>query len=245
MSIKDDLERDSKELGTGGNDFFKFESKTLSKIRILTLPRVIASHFFGKGSKPAICYGQDKGCPFHERNDDNDDDYGKLSVKYVAYVLDRKDNKVKVADLPYTIMKKLGTLEEDEDWKFEGFPMPYDMKVFFDKDKSPAEMYDVNQSPTKEPISKEIMEMLTAKMEKATPDDMIAKKKEYQISEHKKQGIWLSPEVIAKKKEDHAAQFREKVAQDNANVDAGKTEPIPTVKYPEEDEESDPEKIPF
>lgn len=194
MSLSDQV----KEAGIGSSGYFKFVSKEVSKFRILSEPKLIAQHFFGKGNKPSVCYGEDKGCPFHGEKAPKDDKGNEKSpsVKFITYILDRADGKVKIADLPYTIIKKIDSWEKDEDYGFKGYPMPYDIKVAFDKDKAPAEMYDVNASPKREPINDDILGEVAGKMAKFSPTQMVEKKKSTQISEHQTAGIWISPEQI-------------------------------------------------
>ena len=51
------------------------------------------------------------------------------SSKFLCHVIDRKDGKIKLAELPYTIGTTIAGYQSDEDYKFDGFPMPYDIKV--------------------------------------------------------------------------------------------------------------------
>ncbi len=227
MSIKDDLKNDMQEAGKSTNaDYFKFESKTTSKLRILTklTEAPLGQHFFGKGNKPAVCYGIKKGCPFHEEVDGEEP---KLSLKYVCYVLDREDGKVKLADMPYTVVKSIGDMEQDDEMKFESYPMPYDVKITYDKDLPPAEMYKVIASPKFIPVSPEEMDLLAEKLEKQTPAEYVQKKKDYQISEHEKSGVRISEEDLANKEAERKAKFNKGVAEHNA-----KAVDEPTIEYP-------------
>lgn len=227
MSLSDQV----KEAGIGNNGFFKFVNKETCKFRILSEPKLIAQHFFGKGNKPSVCYGENNGCPFHGDNSPKDEKGNEKSpsVKFVTYVLDKSDNKVKIADLPYTVIKKIDSWEKDEDFGFKGYPMPYDIKLAYDKDKSPTEMYDVNASPKREPVTDEVLGEVAGKMAKFSPAQMVEKKKSAQMEEHKSSGIWLSPEQLA---EERAERLKD----------------LPTIHVDADDPEypkNDGEEIPF
>jgi len=50
----------------------------------------------------------------------------KPSVKFLMYVIDRKDGKVKVAEFGWSIVDAMRKLSQNEEYGFEGLP-PYDM----------------------------------------------------------------------------------------------------------------------
>lgn len=54
---------------------------------------------------------------------------GSVTFKWLCYVLDRKDNRVKLMFLPHSIMKAIGDFQQDADYTFTGYPMPYDINV--------------------------------------------------------------------------------------------------------------------
>lgn len=222
-----------KEAGIENSNFFKFQSKETAKFRVLIEPKLIAQHFMGtgKGNKPHTCYGEDKGCPFHGDNAPKDEKGREKSpsIKFITYILDRADGKIKVADLPYTIIKKIDSWEKDEDFTFKGYPMPYDIKVLYDKDKSPTEMYDVNAAPKREEVSDEVLGELAGKMAKFSPAQMVENKKKAQIEEDQKAGIWISPEKLAEIEAERVRKFKEGMA------DGGSMEDIDAIEYPEND----------
>ncbi len=193
MSLNEQLKQQTKEFNK--SNFFKFKEGE-SKIRILSEGAVLAQHFFEVGGKfsAAVCYGEMKGCPHH-----NDTDK-KPSIKYSCYILDRSDNQIKLADLPYSIIKSVGDLQQDADWAFDTFPMPYDIKVIFykkdpetGKDMAPANMYKLIASPNKVAIEQEHVEKLRSLLETANPADLVEKKKSAQLNEDQKNGVWSEP----------------------------------------------------
>ena len=54
---------------------------------------------------------------------------GKKSFKWLCYVLDRRDGKVKAHFMPHTIYKQIEALQANPDYGFEDVPMPYDVTV--------------------------------------------------------------------------------------------------------------------
>jgi hypothetical protein len=54
---------------------------------------------------------------------------GKKNFKWLCYVLDRLDGKVKPFFMAHTIYKQIEALQTDDDYHFEDVPMPYDITI--------------------------------------------------------------------------------------------------------------------
>jgi hypothetical protein len=219
----------------GGTDFFHFSKSGDYKLRVLTQPVPMGTHFFGKGVKGSVCYGGPKGCPFHGiiPTSETGEYYKNPTVKFNAYVLDRTDGKVKLGELPWSVVSVLSDLEKHEDWTFDGYPMPYDITVKYDKEnKDPKQIYKTIASPKREPITTEVENELIEKTTKQTVEAYVESRKTKQMQEHKDKGIWLSEDVRAERQR----EFLEK-----AQVEP--TGEVPTIEYPEET--INPEDIPF
>src|SRR3990167_7862524 len=121
MSYAEELNQAAEEYGLNrGGEYFKIKDGD-NKVRVLSHGVPIATHKFGQ--KFITCYGQDNGCQFpHDRKKG-------FSVKFMFYVIDRADGKVKLARFPYTVAKYIADLQADDDWSFEDFPMPYDFNL--------------------------------------------------------------------------------------------------------------------
>lgn len=179
MSLKDDINAEAKKYGGGGtnSDFFQFE-KGVNKMRILVQPKVIAFHFFGKGEKPDVCVGIDEGCPHHKETDK------KPSIKLATYIIDRKDDKVKLAELPLSISYSLNDLQEDSDFAFKDFPMPYDVKITSDPDNTdPKAKYRLVASPKQVELTDEEETALSEALKKMTPEQYVQVRKDKQVSQ--------------------------------------------------------------
>jgi hypothetical protein len=54
---------------------------------------------------------------------------GTTTFRFVAWIIDRRDGKVKLYFMPTTIMNAIGSLQLDSDYAFDEVPMPYDINV--------------------------------------------------------------------------------------------------------------------
>lgn len=156
----------AKKYGIGGSQFFQFENGE-NRLRILSvyLHHPVATHFIGK--KGYMCFGEDEGCLYHGDNTPTDEEGNpkKPSMKFVAYVLNAKEKEpqIQVAKLPWTVIKEVVRLQKDDDYKYDQFPMPYDVKVTYDDKKAGTEMYKVTPARENTEISQEILDELIEK----------------------------------------------------------------------------------
>lgn len=175
-NFSDDIKNEAKQYGGGGSsDYFQFDGKGVYKMRILCQPKVTATHFFGKGNPAVVCIGVDEGCQHHKA------DEKKPSIKLATYIIDRADGKIKMAELPLSLSYSLSDLQEDSDFAFEDFPMPYDVKVNYDPDNNdPKMIYRLVASPKQEPVTEEETATLSEKMGNQTPEQYVENKKKRQ-----------------------------------------------------------------
>lgn len=224
---------------SGGNlDYFNIEEGNDNVCRVLTPGAVYATHFMGKGTKAPVCYGYEKGCPVREKNDE-----GKLtnvhadtSVRFVMFVLDRRDGKVKTGFFPYSVVKQIGALQKNPDYQFQDLPMPYDIRITYNREESNANKYRVEYKPNGPELTEEQTNELNEKMSSRTPEDIVQRMKEKQIEDDKRSGRWISPEEVTKESGNYLKNAVEK-APNKDQIESQK------VQYPEE--EIKPEDIPF
>lgn len=194
MSLRDDMRKDAEEYGMSqSSNLFQFEKSGSYRLRILTNPVAIATHFFGKGQGSHVCYGMHKGCPFHDEGapKDKDGNPKSPSVKYMAYVIDRSDGRVKIGELPWSVISRFADFEEDEDFKFDSYPMPYDIKVKVDKEnKDPKSIYKTDASPQKSELTPEEADAFMAGSKKITPAQFVEKRKEKELAKQMADGSW-------------------------------------------------------
>jgi hypothetical protein len=60
----------------------------------------------------------------------NQNEYdGKIKSRFVCWILDRKDQVIKPYFMPVTIARALGSMQENPEYAFKDFPMPYDITI--------------------------------------------------------------------------------------------------------------------
>ncbi len=231
MSLKDEMDQVAQEHGMNGNaDFFSFKKSGDYTLRILSKPLAMATHFFGKGTPGSVCYGKLEGCPFHTADHENP------SVKFQCYVIDRTDGKVKIAELPWSVVSVISDYELDPDWSYQGYPLPYDIRVKVDKEnKDPKSIYKTLGVPRREPLTVEEENAYSRKQGELSVEKYIEGRKTKQIEKHKEAGIWIT--------EEQRAEIERKRLEEGARIAAEQGDVVPEVKYP--DEEINPEDIPF
>lgn len=207
MSLNDKIEDVNKsEHSSGNSGWFKMKEGK-NQFRLLTEPEPIFENF-----KMGICYHQ---CGFEG------------TPKFLARILDRADNKVKLYKIPYSIFKTIAKFEDDEDLQFSGFPMPYDVKVDAKNAGTKEVEYVVMASPKQVPVDENTLSFLN----KQSPvKEVIGKMQEKNIEKHKADGTW-------QKEQDRLKQLAEDLKK------GGTATAEDTIEYPDED--INPEDIPF
>lgn len=162
-NFNEEMQQAEKKYDMGRDDRFKFEEGE-NRIRVLSPGKPVATHRLG-GNRFATCYGMDEGCPYHGEGapKDKDGNEQKPSVKFVMWVIDRRDSKVKLAFMPYTIVKALGALQNSEDYAFDDIPMPYDIAVSAQNAGKKEVNYTILPSPKLVPLTPQEEEELGKK----------------------------------------------------------------------------------
>lgn len=162
------LESDKKEYGVGGGSgYFTFKEGD-NKVRILSAGVPVQTHFMGKSVKPAVCYGEKKGCPFHT-GDEN------TSLKYFIWVIDKADNKIKLAKFPYTVIQQIAQLQNDSEYAFEELPVPYDMNITATNAGTKEVKYTVIPARNNTPIDPSLLQEFG---KKTSIEEVVKKSKE-------------------------------------------------------------------
>jgi hypothetical protein len=188
FNINDAIKKEMDEHGIGGGgNYYRIEEGNENVCRVLTVPATLVTYYDSQKKTFATAYGKDKGDPRGEGDE-------RKGVRFILYVLDRKDGKVKLAELPYSVWREIGGLQVNPDFAFSEIPMPYDVRITYNKDESPSAMYKVTASANRESLTEEQTKELNEKMEKESPESIVAKNKEDQIAEDKKNGVWINPD---------------------------------------------------
>lgn len=227
--LKSDADKHGMGSGKSDNNYYNFEEGNQNVLRIMMPATSYVSYFIAKGTPPAVSYGAENGDP---RSADPE---LKRSVKYATYVLDRKTNTIKLcSSLPYSIMRAIAEFQTNPDYAFDDLPMPYDIRVTYKKDESPANKYHVAAVPFKVPVTEAEMNELADRMKEITPEQLVEKMKQKQMKKDEEAGIKLPPGVTA--------AFQKAVEQKEPTPPKYEQ---PKVEYPTEEKNINPDDIPF
>lgn len=194
--------------GSGG-DWFKFQEGD-NTFRILSEPVMIFEKF-----KVGLCYTD---CGYQG------------SAKLLTRIVDRADGKIKLAKIPYSKGEELLGLENDADYGFTGFPMPYDVTIKAEGAGTKEVKYSAPLPRPAKPLSTEIVDELP---KLKSIEEIVEKMKAKQKEKHIADGTWQ------KNQEAKAATAKE---VSGARVTGGGKQDI-GYDYPEE--EINPKDIPF
>lgn len=192
-------------ISSQGGGWYKFVEGD-NVFRVLTEPELFFEDF-----KRGICYTD---CGYQG------------SAKFLTFVLDMKDNKVKVARLPYGIGTTIAGFQQDEDYKFDGFPMPFNIKVKAKNAGTKEVEYTVLPSPNRSDVSEQVLGELSKSKSVA---EILTKMKDDQKQKHIEDGTW-------QKEQDRKASLKEEIATARATGN-GEIDNYPT--------EVDVDSIPF
>lgn len=138
MGFKDEFDQHKKESSTSG-EFFKFKKDGDYKFRLMSEPIKKVSRW-GYG----ICY---EGAPYCQKatldkeweeakakakaegKDPNKVNRPSLSVKWMTWALDYGSDGFVILDLNNKVAGSIREMADSDEYKFEGFPMPYDITI--------------------------------------------------------------------------------------------------------------------
>lgn len=167
MSLQDKLKQDQQsDHAKKGGSWFKFKEGD-NKLRVLTEPIAIYEDY-----KLGMCYTD---CRFQG------------SIKYLSYIYDFSDNAVKLMKIPYTVFQDIANFEQDEDYKFEGFPMPYGLNVRATNAGTKEVKYSTIPSPNRKELPSEVIQKIS-KMK--TVIEIIDGMKKRNEEKHREDGTW-------------------------------------------------------
>jgi hypothetical protein len=157
MKYSDAIKEAEKAHGVGSDWYELVEG--MNTLRVLSFSEVLPQHFSQSGYK-GICIGQDNSCPGCAEG-------SKVSIKWLTWVASRETNvdmvvgytQPKLAKLPHVVIKKLQAMQDDPDYTFSDFPMPYDIKITKKKTGSKPTEVEYEVMPGKEsPIPEDLIE---------------------------------------------------------------------------------------
>jgi len=201
-------------------NYFKFQEGD-NVFRVLTEPEMLFENF-----KLGTCYTD---CGYEG------------SAKFMCYVavtekdLDGNDTEViKQATLPYKIGTTIAEYQSDEDYAFESFPMPFNVKVKAKGAGTKEVEYIITPSPKQTEAHQDTLMKLNGLK---TIPEIIAMKKDAQKKKHVEDGTW-------QKEQDRKAELKKGLEEAKAKGSLEKPKIGNTdIDYPESDLSE--EDIPF
>lgn len=109
---------------------------------------------------------------------------GRSNFKWLCYVLDRLDGKVKVHFMPHTVYKQIEALQVNPDYTFEEVPMPYDLMVRAVKAGTKDVEYAVIPARKETPLTKDELQSLAEQKPLAELQRKIREKTDRGHGEH-------------------------------------------------------------
>lgn len=230
MSLADKIkqqEAEAKKAGIAENssNFFKF-SEGSNVIRVLTEPELIFEKF-----KTGICY---TGCGYQG------------APRFMCYVEVREKNidnqevyTFKIAKLPYKVGTQIAAYEQDPEYTFDGYPMPYRINVNATNAGTKEVDYSVIPSRNNTDADPAVLQELA----KAMPiTEIIEKMKQKTKEKHMADGTFQAEQV--RQEEIRANVERAKKGLPVIQADAPELDPNASV-LPEYPEGPNPEDIAF
>lgn len=138
---------ESKKLGIGNTNYQLQVGE--NKFRALTEPEPYIQHFIKADNRYVNCGGEK--CTYCANKI-------KRDSKVMLYILDRKDEEVKLAKLPWAFYIGMGDLAASTDWGFDSLP-DYDVNMN-KKGQGMETRYKVDPTPNKKPLTKDQLEKL-------------------------------------------------------------------------------------
>ena len=187
---------------TGGNSFYNLIDGD-NKVRLLTDPVRIMKFYDNVTKKSKVAF---EACGYTN----------EAKPRWLCYVIDRKENKLMLAEFPHSIMKQVLEYKNNPEYEFETAPMPYDITINKKGQKLETE-YTVIPARQNTEVEKEFIDELA---KKTSCDEIKKKWQEKELANLTLDEEWLKGYEERKQK-----------------VDENK------VEYPDDD--INPEDIPF
>ena len=84
-------------------------------------------------------------------------------MRWLWYVIDRRDGKVKPYFMPHAIFKLLRDLQANEDWAFDDVPVPYDVTITANGAGTREVKYSIQPSPKRAGLTAEEKDAIAEK----------------------------------------------------------------------------------
>lgn len=148
----------------GGSDFIDLVQGENGPYRLLTAPYVYAEHYSPTGYK-GVCIGAESGCEGCKEGT-------KPTPKWLAWA--SEGNETKLAKFGYSIIKQLASFQDNPEYGFDTYPMPWTFTI-----KKTGEKLDTEYSVVPSRTNSEVIEIVIKQLEKKrTPEQIVEAMKE-------------------------------------------------------------------
>lgn len=160
--------------GMGSGGWFKPEQGD-NRVRVVSEFVDYGNHFDSVAKKSVICTGS-QTCPIClEAIKSGTYQDNKPKVQFLGYVIDRKDNKIKLYRMSWSVFNALNELSMNADYAFDGIP-PYDITINRKGTTKNDTEYKVIAARQNTPLTEEEMSKITdLKPIQSVLEDMIIK----------------------------------------------------------------------
>ncbi len=164
MSTLNDSMKEATAKYGGGSEWIQLEQGDNGPFRLLIAPFVYAEHYSPFGYK-GVCIGQDKGCEGCKEGT-------KPTPKWLAWA--STSTEVGLAKFGYSIIKQLASFQENPEYAFTEYPMPWTFTI-----KKTGEKLDTEYSVVPARSNSEVDAKTVALLEKKkTPEQIVESMKE-------------------------------------------------------------------
>jgi len=125
--LDDTIKRGNEKFPGGGGRIYSFQAGD-NRIRIVS-PMAVYGRHYSPTTKYKTGVGRDDGCQYCVSEDEA---LRKVTVSHLCWVIDRRDGRIKEADLSYTVVKSINDVTEIDGYGFtqtEDGVFPYDINV--------------------------------------------------------------------------------------------------------------------
>jgi hypothetical protein len=115
---------------------------------------------------------------------------GQVNTKFVGWIIDRNDSKIKLYFMPISIMNAIADLQLSDDYAFTEVPMPYDVTIVATNAGTKEVKYSVLPSPKEIPLTEAELEEFNKKpsvaevIQKLREGQKSSPGAEYEATEH-------------------------------------------------------------
>lgn len=162
FNVSEAVAHAEKEYGLGSGEFYKVKEGA-NKIRLMS--QTVPHQSFYKGNK---------------------------NFKHVCWILDYRDNKVKLYFMAHTILKAIEALQQSEDYAFSEVPMEYDITINAKNAGTKEVDYQIMPARLSSPLTQDALDQLSSKKD---IQEVVSKLREHEAKKPENQTPEIKPAI--------------------------------------------------